>query len=362
MGKIGDEIHISSQRLRRIKGILKWKLHTQKEAINNQAIGIKDITDEEEFVCSKLFAFLLPYIPRREEKNWIPAQLPFLVLANTVFEASDYKKFKVKLCPRPCPSNLLCLPLDTAMLYTLLTNFGNANYGLVCKDRYPISSLPIALKRKADVFGSVFDLSCIQELCNSRKLEFIHRVLIRPGLIACVINGSRISWKAQEEMPKIQKVVSKQEESKELEDKIQDLNKKLLEKQNNFKLKDIDRDIKALKRARNLMVDNEEREIEAAKIKEMKQKRWNEFQSLHTLRRELKDARSKEHRIRTGQPLGHYSATTYTDVNAIHNAGQTKFSGSDYGLKTMSVTVEISPEVFSSHLSYYNKLHPENPL
>ncbi|KAG1444959.1 hypothetical protein G6F56_010091 [Rhizopus delemar] len=102
-------------------------------------------------------------------------------------------------------------------------------------------------------------------------------------------------------------------------------------------------DIKAFKRARNLMVDNEEREIEAAKIKEMKQKCWTEIQSLHTLRRELKDAKN-------------------TDVNAIHNFGQMKFSESDYGLKTMSVTVEILPEVFSSHLSYYNKLHLENPL
>ncbi|KAG1472149.1 hypothetical protein G6F56_001712 [Rhizopus delemar] len=191
-------------------------------------------------------------------------------------------------------------------------------YALYIVDQF---CLPIALKRKADVFGSVFDFSCIQELCNSRKLEFIHRVLIQPELIACVINGNRISWKAQDEMPKIQKAVSKQEESKELEGKIQDLNKQLRVKQ----------------------IDNEKREIEAAKIKEMKQKRWNEFQSLHTLRRELKDARN-------------------TDVSAIHNAGQTKFSGLDYGLKTMSVTVKISPEVFSSHLNYYNKLHPENPL
>ncbi|KAG1471084.1 hypothetical protein G6F56_002324 [Rhizopus delemar] len=163
-------------------------------------------------------------------------------------------------------------------------------------------------------------------------------------------------------MPKTQKAVRKQEENKELEGKIQDLNKQLREKQSSFKLRDIDRDIKALKRARNLMVDNEEKEIEAAKIKEMKQKRWNEFQSPHTLRRELKDARSKEHRIRTGQPLEHYSATTDTDVNAIHNTGQTKFSGSDYGLKTVPVTVEISPKVYNSHLSYYNKIYPENPL
>ncbi|KAG1464879.1 hypothetical protein G6F56_004992 [Rhizopus delemar] len=148
-------------------------------------------------------------------------------------------------------------------------------------------------------------------------------------------------------MPKSQKAVSKQEESKELGGKVQDLNKKLREKQNTFK---------------NLTVDNEERKIEAAKIKEMKQKGWTEFQSLHKLRCELKDTRSKDHYIRTGQPLGHHSVTTDTDVKAIHSAGQIKFSGSVYGLKTMSVTVEISLEVFSSHLSYYNKLYLKNPL
>ncbi|RCH81551.1 hypothetical protein CU098_003689, partial [Rhizopus stolonifer] len=250
----------------------------------------------------------------------------------SVFEASDYKKFKVK----PYQSNLLCLPLDNSMLYTLMINFGIINYGLICKDRYSISSLPISLKSKADAFGSVFDLSCIQELCNSHKLEFIYQVLIGPGISACVINDSQISWKAQKEMPKSQKAVSKQEESKELGGK--------------------------LSSARNLTVDNEERKIEAAKIKEMKQKGWTEFQSLHKLRCELKDTRSKDHYIRTGQPLGHHSVTTDTDVKAIHSAGQIKFSGSVYGLKTMSVTVEISLEVFSSHLSYYNKLYLKNPL
>ncbi|RCH82806.1 hypothetical protein CU098_006641, partial [Rhizopus stolonifer] len=224
VSKIGDEIHISSQRLRGIKEILKRKLHTQKEAINKQTIGVKDITDEEEFVFSKLFAFLSPYIPRREEENWIPVQLSFLILANTVFELPDYKKFKVKLRPRPCLSSLLCLPLYTAMLYTLMTNFGNANHGLICKNRYSISSLPVVLKRKADVFVSVFDLSCIQELCNSHKLEFIYRNLIPLELIACVIISSRMPWKAQEKIPKTQKAVSKQKASKELEGKLQDLN------------------------------------------------------------------------------------------------------------------------------------------
>ncbi|RCH96209.1 hypothetical protein CU098_009671 [Rhizopus stolonifer] len=55
-------------------------------------------------------------------------------------------------------------------------------------------------------------------------------------------------------------------------------------------------------------------------------------------------------------------ATTDTDVNAIHNVGQMKFSGSDYDLKTVSVTAEISPEVFNSYLSHHNKLHLESPL
>lgn len=151
-----NNFDISSRRLRKIKGSLKWKLlaHQNKETvINKDSIGIKNITDEEVLLCSKLFTFLSPYIPKKEERSWIPAQLPLLTLANTIFEASDYKKFIVKLCPRPYPSSLLCLPVDTAMLYALMTNFGGNKYNLVSKERYPITSLPIALKKKADVFG-----------------------------------------------------------------------------------------------------------------------------------------------------------------------------------------------------------------
>ncbi|CEP12860.1 hypothetical protein [Parasitella parasitica] len=75
------------------------------------------------------------------------------------------------------------------------------NYKLICQDRYPISSLPIALKKKADVFGSVFDFSHTQHVCNSQKLGFMYRLLVRPGLITCVLSGSRFVERDTDPVP-----------------------------------------------------------------------------------------------------------------------------------------------------------------
>ncbi|KAI9264663.1 hypothetical protein EDC94DRAFT_69091 [Helicostylum pulchrum] len=143
-------------------------------------------------LCSQLYSFIKPYIPSKEEIHLTPAQLPLTVLSNKVFKISDYTKYSIKLCPRPSPSSLLCLPVDTAMLYMLMTSFGDNTFDLFCKDGKVISSFPTAIKTKTAVFGSIFDVKSIKEYCNSRRLTFIHRILIQPGLITCVIGGSSI--------------------------------------------------------------------------------------------------------------------------------------------------------------------------
>lgn len=39
-----------------------------------------------------------------------------------------------------------------------------------------------------------------------------------------------------------------------------------------------------------------------------------------------------------------------------------KFSGTDYGLQSMSVTVGISMELPNAHLAYYNSIYPDSPM
>lgn len=142
-------------------------------------------------VCSQLYSFIKPYIPSKEERHLIPTQLPLLVLSNKVFKISGYTRFSIKLCPRPSPSSLLRLPVNTAMLYMLMTSFGDIRFDIFCKDGKVISSLPTAIKNKTVAFASIFDVKCIQTYYNSRILSVIHRVLFNV-LITCVISANNI--------------------------------------------------------------------------------------------------------------------------------------------------------------------------
>ncbi|KAI8064909.1 hypothetical protein BDF21DRAFT_402324 [Thamnidium elegans] len=173
----GSRADVSNRRLSKLKGRLKWMLYTHKEkSTSKRDFDLADITNKE----------------MHEEINLIPAQLPLLVLSNKFFEISDYTRYSIKLCPRPSPSSLLCLPVDAAMLYMLMTSFDDNPFDIFCKDVKVITSLPTAIKNKTVFFGSIFDNKRIKTYCNSRRLSFIHRVLIRSGLITGVINDSSI--------------------------------------------------------------------------------------------------------------------------------------------------------------------------
>ncbi|KAG2235436.1 hypothetical protein INT48_005786 [Thamnidium elegans] len=270
----------------------------------------------------------------KEERYLIPAQLPLLVLSNQVFETSEYTKFSVKLCPRPSPSSCLCLPLDTTMLYMLMTNFNDSPFDLFSKEGKLISSLPSIIKDKAAVFGPIFDIKSINEYCNSRGLTIIHRILIRPGSVTCVINGSTPNT-----MPKLEKTA-------------EELNKQLQDRKKSFNLEEADRHIRNLNKERNSSSHEGQRNVMAAEIKIMKQRRWTDFKHIEILRRELKETRRKAYffRITTladnvqNVSRNHEVSDDFID-NLLTNINDLKFSGTDYGLQTMSVTAGISENI-----------------
>ncbi|KAI9253067.1 hypothetical protein EDC94DRAFT_697183 [Helicostylum pulchrum] len=181
---------------------------------------------------------------------------------------------------------------DTAMLYKLMTSFGDNTFVLFCKDGKLISSLPTAIKNKTAAFGSIFDIKSIKEYCNSRRLTFIYRISIQPGLVTCVINGSTTNT-----LP-------------ELEETAKELNKQLQVQKKNFNLEEADSQI----------TDN------------------------------AQDV-SRNHDV----------SDNFTD-SLLTNIKDLKFSGTDCGLQTMSVTVGVSLKMFNAHLNLYNKSNLEHPL
>lgn len=168
-----NEVNISGKRLYRLKGLLKTLLYKHdSESIDKTDIDINDISDKEFSVCSTLFSFLKPYFSSPDELRWtLSGQIPFVNLSNVLLEVAGYKKHIKKVCPRPRPASLLSLPLDIAMLFTLLGNFEGPNFNILCKEGVKVTSNPTALKRKNDVFGSIFNLDVIQSL-QKQKAKF----------------------------------------------------------------------------------------------------------------------------------------------------------------------------------------------
>ncbi|CAO3700979.1 unnamed protein product [Rhizopus microsporus] len=245
------------------------------------------------------------------------------------------------------------------MLYTLLTSYGEQMFDLVCKDGVKISTGATALKRKTDVFGFIFDMDSITSYCNSRKLKFIHRIVVRRSLVNCIlidvslktisVTTTPISSKQSAVLPNsTEESQSKEKRLKDLKEEITTLNAQLLKKKEAFSSEKIDKEIRKMKKERNGMVDKDDQ----------------------VLRQELKALRREEYTCRNVCAKTYYYSLKYTSrkqhsddsVDLPTELKQTRFSGTDYGLKTMSVTVPIFMKMFNTHLNLYNKFHPDNSL
>ncbi|KAG1172738.1 hypothetical protein G6F70_006282 [Rhizopus microsporus] len=102
--------------------------------------------------------------------------------------------------------------------------------------------------------------------------------------------------------------------------------------------------------------------LAAALIKAKKEERWKDFNELEVLRQELKALRREEYTCRNSLKYTIRKQHSDDSVNLTTELKQTRFSGTDYGFKTMSVMVPISMKMFNTHLSLYNKFHPDNSL
>ncbi|CAO3690941.1 unnamed protein product [Rhizopus microsporus] len=119
-----------------------------------------------------------------------------------------------------------------------------------------------------------------------------------------------------------------------------------------------------MKKGRSGMANKDDRRLAAALIKAKKEERWKDFNELEVLRQELKALRREEYTCRNVCSLKYTIRKQHSDdsVNLTTELKQTRFSGTDYGFKTMSVMVPISMKMFNTHLSLYNKFHPDNSL
>ena len=152
-------------------------------------------------------------------------------------------------------------------------------------------------------------MDSITSYCNSRQLKFIHRILVRPSLVNCILTGvslkiisattTPISSKQSVLIPSSsEERQSKEKRLKDLKEEIMTLNAQLLKKKEAFSLEKIDKEIRKMKKERNGMIDKDDRRMAAALIKAKKGERWRNFNELEVLRQELKALRREVYTCR----------------------------------------------------------------
>ncbi|KAI8095856.1 hypothetical protein BDF21DRAFT_406872 [Thamnidium elegans] len=165
------------------------------------------------------------------------------------------------------------------------------------------------------------------------------------------------------------KTANHQQKIKKLEKTAEELNKQLQDRKNSFNLEEADCHIRNLKKERNSSSHEGQRNVMAAEIKIMKQRRWTDFKHIEILRREIKEARRKAYffRITTladnvqDVSQNHEASDDFID-SLLTNINDLKLSRTDYDLQTISVTVGVSLKMFNAHLNLYNEFNPEHPL
>lgn len=120
----------------------------------------------------------------------IAHQLPFVMLANDLFEVTGCQKFSRKICPMP-NLRLNTLRIYGPALYHMLSKKGTHSLHLFDYDGYIIDSEEFARRHQDEVFGSVYDMKAIHEIFRSYGLTFCRSITIIPGLVTVRLMGQK---------------------------------------------------------------------------------------------------------------------------------------------------------------------------
>ncbi|KAI8391562.1 uncharacterized protein BYT42DRAFT_199678 [Radiomyces spectabilis] len=117
--------------------------------------------------------------------------------------------------------------MDAVALYEM---FGStpAQMILYDEDRQAITTVSDAIKHKYAIFGSFFDMSSVERVCDDHGLEFSHRMAITPFGVARVYgsvkDSVRVSMSAYEQRKKSK---THSAASEDIQSTVADLEKKI---------------------------------------------------------------------------------------------------------------------------------------
>ncbi|KAI9254921.1 hypothetical protein EDC94DRAFT_696570 [Helicostylum pulchrum] len=291
-----------------------------------------EISKEELKVAALIVNHLAPYIPSKGLSFDI-VQLPFILLANEIFEITSYQKFARNICPMPSLS-LNTLRIDGPALHHMLSRKRVNSLYLFDYVGYIIDSEESARRHQDEVFASVFDMKSIQEKCQSAGLCLSRSITFVPGEKHTVKNSPQ---------------------RKEKSSYLQALNDTEV-------VQELNNDEAVIKEEIGLL--QKEAIIDYSKQKKDLKLQWR--YSSDILQRN--DIFTKIQHATACQKDGSkalYDLSNYNDVvikaeNAYVNRetvtdDNTLFSGTDNGVVTMTNTVGITLNRFKFHLELYNR-------
>ncbi|ORE01444.1 hypothetical protein BCV72DRAFT_73924 [Rhizopus microsporus var. microsporus] len=185
---------IPRRRLKTLRGVIKDILFKrdshdiEEDEVSNK---LADAESKELQTYVLIINFLKPYMPSKQNFYTISHQIPFFLMANDILHATGYSKFTANTTSHLVPSNLNALKVDAPSLFALFCT--KTKQGVLTVYNFngdAIISRQIATKSKDAMFGSLFDLIAIKNVCNSYGLEFAHNMYVLPGLKTVHINGT----------------------------------------------------------------------------------------------------------------------------------------------------------------------------
>ncbi|KAI8098875.1 uncharacterized protein BX664DRAFT_8905 [Halteromyces radiatus] len=396
----------SSRKIRGIQAVLSKLFFTRKEAkldrevIENLWDG-DDLLQHEINIMITLYNTLRPYIPVNGNKATIAEKLPFVFLGNAILHTAGYSKLMQRPFPTVTASALHALPLGAVETYEIFgskfTETGNEGKGkqkreaplvqMKQADGKIIKNSTLALGYKDDVFGSIFDLQKINAICDKNSMTFRQRLVI-PNIKSAAIIGATTKprmvssyqhGKTADETMTLhdnRTVDDLTSQKATLEQQLLAINKKIQEETES--LKDVQAklmvsvDIKTITLAKTKYEEigvqrtmKKERMTIQSRIAQLQNRRTTIHSNLYYLRKAIQVKKSNPKRKRSEKeqikstPTRRKQSVLDTpenmDLNSLRNEGSVSYSGTDYGIVTLSTAVPVSTDRYNFHLRLQNR-------
>lgn len=361
-------------------------------------------------VLTKLCTALDPFIPAKDLRSHIAFQLPLVLIANSVQRVVGLGEHARRICPHVSPAKIHSFHLDATAIYEIMASSASKdNFVILNNMSFPITSVHWAVDDKATTFAAFLDLGRIFKICEERKMEFKYHVTVNADdtvdllgeLLPSQEPKSSFLTKRRKFRRQVQPATKKKPTAAEqqtvvsLDVDIKRLNQQL--RKHYAEKRKLDDDISGL-------VKEPDRHIRRLKkqqyytLKELRWRRCDSWSKINMLKNRIKQRKSQKYSIlypkvrgrlskknmqygvsnamrciqaKNKTPLpaappptlekpGHEDASEFINLKpfcqaALEAKTDIIFSGTDYGVRTMSTTVAMTMERFEQHWNLYNR-------